>query len=313
MEPVLQALERLYAEVDARLPSEPGNPCGQCYACCTARGLTRHRVSELEMELIACRVGPVAAREFRRYLERERRPDGGLVHEVCPNYRQGCGLYAQRPLSCRLYGHYSVEGTRLVDGCVFVGRDRLFVRSDYYRIVPGAAGLRRLERSFALKVGRAPAPPEERLEDPSVGLNLEDPLDRSLLLQVQGRFREALEALEGEASAEADYARGALWCMLDRPDLALECLLRAAQELPENPEVAYMVGSQYLVTNRPQEGIPWLERAVELDAGHGLAWGFLGYGWLQRGDGERARGCFQEAVRLQPDNQAFRARLEAMR
>lgn len=318
-ERLLGELERLYAALGPQLRPVQGNPCGECKACCTAEGMTYHRVSELELELIAARHGP--PEDFRRYLERATDADGLLLHQDCPNYRDGgCGIYDVRPFSCRLFGHVREAGTCLPEGCSFRGHESEFARGDYFKTVPETARLRRLTREFRvlLPVAREYVRPGGSAGDaPELDyLDLEDPQDRALLLQVQGRWQEALAELlaarEAEPSAYLDYSLGLVLGSLDRHEEALAAFLRARSEAPERADLPYYAGYHLLMLGRGEEGRALLEEAVRLDPAHSLALGFLGYHFLQAGDAARARDYFARASQADPGNPYFKARLEAM-
>jgi len=315
---LLGELERLYAGLGPQLRPVEGNPCGECKACCTA-GMSYHRVSELELELIAAHHGPPT--EFRRYLERATDEEGRLVHAVCPNYGDGgCGIYAVRPFSCRLFGHVREAGTCLPEGCAFIGHEREFARQDYFKSVPETSRLRRLTREFRvlLPVAREYVTPcGEAGEAAELDhLDLDDAQDRALLLQVQGRWPEALAELlaarEEEPSAYLNYSLGLVLGSLDRHEEALEAFLRAREEAPERADLAYYAGYHLLMLGRGQEGRVFLEEAVLLEPAHSLALGFLGYHYLQCGQPEEARAWFARASAADPGNPYFRARLEAL-
>lgn len=314
-ERLLGELRRLYTDLGPQLRPVEGNPCGDCKACCTA-GMSYHRVSELELELIATRT-PV--QDFRAYLERATTPEGELLHPVCPNYRNGgCGIYDVRPMSCRLFGHVREAGTQMPEGCAFTGHEREFARTDYFKAVPETARMRKLTREFRvlLPVAREYVVPSggagEALE--ADFLDPDDAQDRALLLQVQGRWQEALEELlaEAEPSAYLDYSLGLVLGSLDRHEEALAAFLRAFREAPERADLPYYAGYHLLMLGRGEEGRGLLEEAVRLDPGHSLALGFLGYHHLQSGDAARAREYFGRASAADPGNPYFKARLEAL-
>ncbi|CAN0467431.1 unnamed protein product, partial [Phaeothamnion confervicola] len=131
------------------------NVCGSCFSCCTANDSLGHRVADMEFDLIDARVGPEVAREFRRYINRERidnQSQGApLVYPTCPNYdfnKGGCGIYEHRPFACRVFGHMRPQSTQFPTGCQFTGYEKVFADSEYFQRVPQAREIRRLSREF---------------------------------------------------------------------------------------------------------------------------------------------------------------------
>src|SRR5579864_1270825 len=100
MTDVFGSLEQLYRNLETALPRADGNPCGSCYECCTGAGLSKHRVSELELGYLREHLGGEKVEEFRRYAERERTEAGELQFPVCPYYdtaKARCTAYQYRP------------------------------------------------------------------------------------------------------------------------------------------------------------------------------------------------------------------------
>ncbi|MHB2015841.1 MAG: YkgJ family cysteine cluster protein, partial [Candidatus Xenobia bacterium] len=205
MSDLLAALERLYQNLEAALPQSGGNPCGQCYECCTGAGLSRHRVSELELGYLRERVGPERVEDFRQYAERARGENGELRFAVCPYYdteTHRCGVYAFRPFSCRVFGHFRADTTHMPQRCVFRGRERVFEPRQYLDTVPLARELRQLMRAWEPTTGHAvryvsPDAAAAQLPDALdlAFLDAADPVDRAITRQVKGDWEGARDEL----------------------------------------------------------------------------------------------------------------------
>jgi tetratricopeptide (TPR) repeat protein len=310
-------LERLYHNLDRVLPSPPGNPCGRCRECCTAAGLTQHRVSQLELDYIAERAGPEKVEDFRRYAARE--PGAS---PLCPYYEletARCGIYRFRPFSCRIFGHFRAEGTHLPAGCVFAGQETVFPRRSYLQVVPLARELRDLLREHLglrppghgryMEAGSARLSPEQgEFFDP------EDPLDRALLFQVAGQPERALEELLGALEQRGRtpymlYSLGIVYEQMGRPREALEVFREASDQVPEAAAYHYHVGYNCLELGDREAAFEAFARTARLDAGHSLALGLMGYLKVIEGQLEAGAELLQQAVQADPANGTFRLRL----
>lgn len=315
---LLRQLERIYQQ--QQLPRVEGNPCGSCFACCTALSHFQHRVSDLELAYVAWKVGSEAADRLARYVSRERDAEGRLSFERCPHYDQGCTIYPHRPFSCRVFGHFREAGTSLPEGCTFTGREIEFERPDYYRLVPGARELRPLLREFSLLARQAPGagsggPPEADLS----WLDSEDPVDRALSHMAAHDFSAALELLLQELEQQPDgsgfvwHTLGLVYGLLERPRPALEAFRRAVALLPDHVECLSQLGSSLMLVGELPEGMQVLARVVELEPSHAASHGLLGYGYLLQQRPLLAARHLERALELDPDNPFYARRLEQAR
>lgn len=326
-EQLLDALEQLYTKVQASLPQVEGNPCGSCKACCTATGMSHHRVAELELEWMQSRLGAPAVDRFRAYLERVADPEGGLLYPTCPNYREatpeqagGCGVYAERPFSCRVFGHYRATGSAYPVDCVFDASTAEFSPGRYFATVPRTDRLRWLIREFQLLSGPARTGAVAAHEAAAIAvevdpeyLNLEDPIDRSIVHHLNGDLEGALrELLEARALPErsnyVDYSLAMIYSMLDQHEPAILHYRRAAEQVPR-ADFYFYAGYHSLALGRGEEGRSELLRAVELDPNYSLALGFLGYLATQEQRWPEAEHYLSRAVQADPSNGIFHFRL----
>ena len=316
-EACFQDLETLYTQLDHALMSEPssakakGNPCGRCRECCTGKGLTAHNVTRLELNYIANRVGPERLETFARFLTR----DGEI--EVCPYFDDeawGCGIYAHRPYSCRVFGHHRSDATVLPAVCVFAGQEKVFAQAEYYQAVPLAGELRDLVRRYW------PFGPEhfdEAAPDPSDGFSpvrtAGDALDRALVLMSQERLQEALEEFEASDLPSTPYV---LYCLslvfegLERHADACTALTVALEDAPECVPLWFR-----LACNRYSQGLAEPSeqaflKTLELNPAHALAHGLLGGHYLEAGRKAEAVEHLRKATQLAPELESFPRLLE---
>lgn len=291
----LERLERLYASLE--LPRQEGNPCGTCKACCTAHEGFQHRISELELAYIAHKVSPEAATRMARYAAREE-------YDVCPHYQDGCTIYEHRPFSCRVFGHYREEGTRLPDGCVFTGRERAFARPDYYAIVPGARELRPLMREFSLLARGNPGPSDLSW------LDSDDPVDQALMHLARQEYEPALERLlQAEGTPFVWHTLGLVYGLLDRNRDAVEAFRKSVVAIPDHLESLSQLGTSLMLVGELEEGMQLLQKVTELEPEHAAAHGLLGYGHILRREWTLAEQRLGKALELDPGNEFYRARL----
>lgn len=311
----LADLERLYADLEAALPSHSGNPCGACRECCTARELNVHHVTGLELDYIRRHVGEARAEAFRRYAARD-----ADAPETCPFYDEatsGCGIYRWRPFSCRIFGHFRAEGTHLPAPCVFRGHETVYPPRDYVRRIPLAATLRGLVRehllhrsgdpAFDARSGRGGAGGDPQGEP-------DDPLDRAARMQARGDCEGALRELLAERSRQGDsafllYALGIVYEDLQREAEALPVFEAALALAPEAAALYYHRGYVRLALGDLAGAVGDFERTVARNERHVLALGLLGFLALAQGRLEEGAGWLERAVAIAPDNGPFRCRL----
>ena len=332
IEALLQQVGDVYRELEAALRDRPEvNSCGSCYACCRSEGRVGHTVSEIELVYLERHAGPQD--EFRAYLNAR---DG----RTCPHYEvgHGCRVYAWRPYSCRLFGHFREEGTRLPGGCVYTETCATHPRHELMQVVPGATKLKRLQLELRLAQG-GPAPTgraaPSRLS--------QDALDEALRLATSGDPQGAVQALE---RAYADYGEtpyafyngGLIYALAGQPEQSLEAFLRCREMLPDRAEARYYGATQAVGLGRTDLAVELLEEARALAPGHEPTLSLLGslfrlqgrfaearvcllgltapldrfhmgQVWVGLGEPERARQCFQEALSHPPLQEVARQAL----
>ncbi|MEW6278379.1 MAG: tetratricopeptide repeat protein [Candidatus Eremiobacterota bacterium] len=311
-------LEQLYARLDAALPSVQGNPCGTCKACCTARGLSQHVVSDLELDYLRERAGPERADDFRRYAARERDAQGDYLFEVCPNYdleAARCSVYAYRPYSCRTFGHFRAARTAMPEVCVFRGQEVEFPPQDYFSVVPEARRIHQLKRDYMTH--RRPGPvTSRRLPVASLDhLDPSDPVDRAWVHLLRSQFQEALEALQepGEETPFRSMSLGLALAGLGRWVESGQVLSRAVEAVPDNADLRFQLARVLLEQSSFQEASEQLDQAVRLNPMHAPALGYRGYVELAQGQFAEGIPWLERSLAVDPDQPEVQGRLERAR
>ena len=293
-----QKLIDLYDSLEA--PASE-NLCGSCRICCTAAGLTRQNVTDLELAVLG-----EAAADFARYAARERESDGTYAFPECPNLGpQGCRVYSRRPFSCRVFGHYRASGTSLPSECVFLGKDREFPAPDYYRVVPGALRLRELSRDFQLR--KVPSGQAGGGESSGVGLNLEDPWDRALEQVGRGEMPE-LPPEGPQESLFACYVRALVAGETGQHGQALSFYQRLVEECPDRHDLMTFAGFHAFQTGQLELAEGYWLRSLRLFSGNPLTFSFLGYLFMHRQQWQMAADFFGAAFELEPGQPVHRQR-----
>jgi len=266
------------------LPATVPNPCGSCRSCCTASGISTQTVPEVEFQMLRERQGEARTEAFRVFSERRKDESGKFLYEVCPFYdveASRCGIYEDRPFSCRVFGHYLMTGTRLPDPCVYEGHVQAVEKGAYFRTVPMARELRDLQRRFDTlrpqprgEIAEVTEDVLRRLRD---SLDPNDPTDMAVLAQAEGRNEDALALLD-----------------------------QAVQAHPDDPHIRLSRGNILDALGRGAEAEADYERSLSLDAANPRAWMHLGFCRVERGDSSGARDAFGSAVGLQPEDPTSR-------
>ena len=287
-----EQLISLYASLE-----QPGgeNCCGSCRICCTAAGLSRQNVTDLELAVLG-----EAGADFERYASRERSEAGDYVFEVCPNLGpEGCRVYEKRPFSCRVFGHYRASGTVLPLECVYVGRDREFPAAEYYRVVPGALRLRELSRDFQLRKVPSGVASGSAGEMGGVGLNLDDPWDRALEAIGRGELPELPDVTETEGIF-ARYVRALVAGERGQHGPALGYYLEVLRHCPQRHDLMTFAGFHaFQIGQLEQAEELWLA-SLRLFTGNPLTFSFLGYLYSHRKHWQMAADFFGAASELEP-------------
>lgn len=134
-------------------------------------------------------------------------------------------------------------------------------------------------------------------------------LTRNEFDRAQAAFREAVRLRPDFAEAYNDL--GGTLVRLERTDEALAAFRRAANA-GYGPAL-YNLGNLYLrVTRDPARAREVLERAVKLEQATADTWNALGVAYAQQGEYERARGAWEQALRLDPAHAGARRNREKL-
>lgn len=284
---------------------------------------------------MAFHLGESRVEPFRRYIARDRKPDGGLVYEACPFLvEEGCSVHELRPLSCRLYGHYRTDDTELMEHCTFRGKEIVVPLARQKTLLPGCSELSMLGMEYASYR------PAKEVKEVKTIRPPESDFDRVVEFMAHQQFDSALELLEGESDMEgvspALLAQMTAECYqgLENLPQAVFWYSVALRQAPDNPQLLYSLGgAQFLQGDLPlaeqslrqslllnSEGVPALNllgiillmnqrfedaestltRAVELDTSPGLSHYYLGQAQLVLGKLEQAAENLRIATAYEP-------------
>ena len=300
-ESLLGQLEKLYIQLEKPFSMSAENPCGRCRECCTGRGLSSHHVTPIELELIASRVGEERLGTFRRFLARN-----GEI-EVCPYFDDqtwGCGIYQQRPYSCRVFGNYRRVDTRLPEVCVFSGQESIFGVGEYLKSVPLAAELKELARAFWPYQREHFQGGEAGEGGLAIAGEEGDALDRALSLMNEGRLEEALLTFERSELPSTPYV---LYCLtlvfegMERYGDARTALAAALGLAPECVPLWFRLGCNLTLLGESEEAEEAFRKVIEIAPQHALAHAFLGSHALNEGRYQKAAVHLTRSLKLAPN------------
>jgi len=158
-----------------------------------------------------------------------------------------------------------------------------------------------------------PRTPEDRHEE------AQDLFQQAYRAQMTGDLERAAllykASLEILPTAEAHTFLGWTYHFQGRiPDAIAECK-RAIEVDPDFGNPYNDIGAYLIALGRPDEAVPWLERAIEApryEARHFPHFN-LGRVYLAKGMFNRARECFQRALRIEPNYTLARQAIENLR
>jgi|GEM_PF-2003954 len=325
MEEIVTKLSQLYAKIDATFGPVEGNLCSECVGCCSHKHVVLHRIGLMELDYMTRHIGRDRVEEFKDYIFRKTDEDGKFRYTVCPLYSTesgGCSAYQWRPLSCRLYGRYFVEGSSVPDICIFKESGIWFKVSDYFKVVPYAEEFRNLSREYlSSRPYSISSMNEERcfaenftLEPILAGEDFDDPVDRALNLQLCGELEKAYETfMEAESSNRESpyfyYYLGNLCDEMERYTEAREYFRRAVSMKDDDSLFHFRAALDLVVLGEHQEAYAAFQRVVMLNPRNAMAYGYLGYLDLLGGRLKEAAACLEKALSLDGEQKLFRFRL----
>lgn len=144
-------------------------------------------------------------------------------------------------------------------------------------------------------------------------------LQQAYRAQMEGEFDHAVElykdSLEIHPTAEAHTFLGWTYHFQGKVDEAIAECKRAIEVDPDFGNPYNDIGAYLISLGRLDEAIPWLERAIDApryDPRHYPHFN-LGRVYYAKGMINRARECFQEALRLEPRYTLARQAIENLR
>lgn len=325
MEDSIEKLGQFYEKLDSTFKPVEGNPCGDCLGCCSHQNVVLHRIGLMEMEYLTRHIGREKVEEFKDYIFRKTDDEGKFRYVVCPLYdleSRRCSAYEWRPMSCRLYGRYFLEGGTVPDECTFKDTGIWFKVSDYFNVVPYAEEFRDLSREYlSSRPYTISSMNEERcyaenfaIEPIVAGEDFYDPVDRALNLQLKGELEKAYEIFkevekDNHESPYFYYYLGNLCDEMERYREAVGCFRRALSMKDDDSLFHFRVALDLVVLGEHEEAYSTFKRVVELNPRNAMAYGYLGYLNLLAGKPGEAVVELEKALSLDEEQKFFRFRL----
>lgn len=325
MENVMKNLGELYERLDKELPSYPGNPCMNCLGCCSLQHIIMHRIGLMEIEYMSIHLGKDLVKDFKDYVIKKKDDKGDYIHTVCPLFdRQsgGCSGYLYRPMSCRLFGHYFLEGTTIPEECFFKEKGEWFKAGKYFEIVPFANEFRSLNRQYMSKRPYTLRTMSEEISfadgystEPMIDVNdFPETMDKALHYQLKGEKKKAYELFRDDEpkNSNSPYYYFYFGNLCDEMELYNEAVLhfrKAVSLLDSDSLFHFRLGLDLVILGRHDEAMEEFTRVIKLNPKNAMAYGYLGYLNLQKANLSEACEALEKAVRMDPDQHYFRFRL----
>jgi Fe-S-cluster containining protein len=327
MDEIMDRLEKLYHNLDDTFIPVEGNPCADssCMACCSLQHIVMHRISLMEMEYLSRHAGREKAEIFKDYIARRKDEAGNPLYLVCPLYcseKGGCTVYMHRPVSCRIFGRYFLEGGTIPEQCSFKDKGTWFRASEYFKVIPYAEEFRSLHRQY---LGKRPYTLRSMSEELKYaeGFGVEpivddqdflDVIDRALHLELKGKLQEAYDLFmasekEYRQSPYFYYYFGNLCDEMERHEEAVGHFKRAMELKDDDSLFHFRYALDMVIGGDQAEARSAFEKVIDMNPQNAMALGYLGYIHLNGGDLKGAAEYFEKALALDPDQQYFRFRL----
>ncbi|MDQ7825625.1 MAG: tetratricopeptide repeat protein [Candidatus Eremiobacteraeota bacterium] len=322
MDALMTRLGELYEKLDAALPAIEGNPCRGCLGCCSLSHVVMHRISLMELTYMGRKIDSARLEQFKAYILRKKDEKGDPLFTVCPLYdgeKGRCSEYLVRPTSCRLFGHYFLEGTSVPDECIFKDRGTWFRAGRYFTLIPFAKEFRALNRGFRSVMPYTQKTITEQMEyadgfvpeSPLTDEEFPDPVDMALHLQLLGRRDEAYRLFadhEGEVAYYYFYYAN-LCDEMERYEEAVKLFRKAVLIRDDDSLFHFRLALDLVILGKKEEALEEFGKVVTLNGENAMAYGYLGYLHLERHEVKEAVPFLEKALSLDPSQNFFRFRL----
>lgn len=321
----MNKLRDIYGRLDEALPSTAGNPCGGCLGCCSIKNVVMHRIGSMEMEYLSRNVDGERVALFKEYVTQKKDGQGEFMHPICPLYdrdRGGCSAYPYRPMSCRLFGHYFLEGTEAPGECLYRERGKKIKAARYFDEIPCARDLRELnweylsrrpytthtmkeENKYAERIGM-----DSLVED----IDLVDVVDKALHLELRGELEQAYRLFREHEQEQSDspyfyFYFGNLCDEMEKYDEAIASFRKAISLREDNSLFFFRLALDLVVRGEREEAMRLFLKVIELNPENAIALGYLGYLHIIESKPREAAGYLEKSLAIDPEQPFFRFRL----
>jgi tetratricopeptide (TPR) repeat protein len=325
---IFEKMKQFYEELDKHLLSVEGNVCKacQCNECCTfaAKG-GKHSVSDLEFDYIEHyyqKTGYPQANVslFKEYLSKKKDNNGNVIHAVCPFFNHeehACSIYPARPISCRVYGSYFLEGMPVPSKCYFKNIGKTIKTGNFFKEFPMALEFCELKSQH---MGSLPMRTSKK-ETTSLILwdlaNLDnddaanDPFILGCKLEREGKFGKAAESFEQAMKLYPSWSfipccLGTNLVRLKRLEEAIKAYKQALSLSPDNAFYHFVLAFALKLNGQYDEAQLEYEKAVELNPQNVIALASLANLHQKKGNLQASMNLFQKALKLDPDSAFLR-------
>jgi tetratricopeptide (TPR) repeat protein len=284
-----------------------------------------HRIGTMEMEHLSRNIGKEKVDLFKEYITRKKNEEGAFIIPVCPLYDKsagGCGVYPFRPLSCRIFGHFFLEGTVLPEDCVYREKGKWINASRYFEEIPFTKEFRALIREFLSKRPYTTQSMKEEirfaegfgLESIVEDIDFVDVIDRALHLELKGEYQKAYELFRAHEEENSDspyyyFYFGNLCDEMEKYAEAIACFRKAISLKNDDSLFHFRLALDLVVSGVHQEAYDEFRKVIELNPENAMAMGYLGYLLLIARKPHEACGYLEKAVAIDPHQQFFTFRL----
>jgi Tfp pilus assembly protein PilF len=144
-------------------------------------------------------------------------------------------------------------------------------------------------------------------------------LQRAYHAQMEGDYDRAVDlyknSLDAHPTAEAHTFLGWTYHFQGKVDEAIAECKRAIEVDPDFGNPYNDIGAYLISLGRFDEAVPWLERAIRAPRYEPRHYPYFNLGrvYYAKGEIKRARQCFQEALRIEPEYALARQAVESLR
>ena len=289
-------ITQFYEQLESDLIQVEENVCKacQCSECCSivAKG-GEHSVSSMELDYIENYYQETGYPQgninlFKEYLSRKKDTAGEILHPICPFFSKQnfqCSIYSARPLSCRLFGSYFIEGFQVPSRCYFNTIGKIVKKDEFIKEIPFAVAFSELkaEHLGAQKITLPLSPELHQNPEYLSFFDSSDPYLKGRRNLQDGKITKALEHYQ--------------------------------ETIVKNPKQSFIpccISLDLIQAQQYAEAAAYGEKAVTLSPENAFYHFVLAIAYQLSGKIEKAIESYQESLKLNPENEAAKTTLNSL-